>query len=355
MGPESGGSDSALESLPNDTSATEREPVDVKFFFDAPCTFSFFQAVRLLERRDPNRKPVGRFARPSEEAVRFEGNATLDFPASEIHRVTEPEGEPPKLMVNFMGAYGPQGELPRVFTTLIADRLRSRDHTLKDFIDIFNHRMISLFYQAWEKYRFPIAYERGETDRVAKHVMDLVGIGTPGLHDRTSVSDLALVYYGGLLAQKPHSADALRGLLMDYFGVPVEIQQFTGSWYSIDRKTQTWLEGGETVSEMLGFGAIVGDEVWDQQSGARVKLGPLTLEQYLEFLPFGKAHKQLKDLVRFYAGTEIDFEAQLILRRGAVPRCELGAGGEAGPMLGWVTWSSTKLMDRDPGDTILRL
>ena len=32
------------------------------------------------------------------------------------------------------------------------------------------------FYQAWERYRFAIAYERGERDRFSHHLMDLIGI-----------------------------------------------------------------------------------------------------------------------------------------------------------------------------------
>ena len=41
--------------------------------------------------------------------------------------------------------------------------------------------MISLFYQAWEKYRFTIAYEHGERDRFSHHLLDLIGLGTKGL------------------------------------------------------------------------------------------------------------------------------------------------------------------------------
>ena len=30
---------------------------------------------------------------------------------------------------------------------------------------------------------------------------------------------------------------------------------------------------------------MVGNEIWDQQSRVRIQLGPLTLEQYMDFLP----------------------------------------------------------------------
>ena len=74
--------------------------------------------------------------------------------------------------------------LPLHYTDLVVDRMRERDTSMQDFFDIFNHRMISLFYQAWEKYRFTIPYERGERDRFSHHLLALIGLGTPGLQER---------------------------------------------------------------------------------------------------------------------------------------------------------------------------
>src|SRR5204863_7315346 len=110
----------------------------------------------------------------------------------------------------------------------------SKDHTLASFLDIFNHRMVSLFYQAWEKYRFTIAYERGERDRFSHHLLDLIGLGTPGLHERQAVPDDSLLFYSGLLSLHPRSATALRQILIDYFAVPVQIEQFVGCWQGLD-------------------------------------------------------------------------------------------------------------------------
>ena len=70
--------------------------------------------------------------------------------------------------MNFMGTTGPQGPLPHFYTTLILSRLRSGDKTLRDFLDLFHHRMLSFFYQAWEKYRFAVSYDRGERDRFSQ-------------------------------------------------------------------------------------------------------------------------------------------------------------------------------------------
>ena len=72
------------------------------------------------------------------------------------------------------------------------------------------------------------------------------------------------------------------------------------------------------------MGAVVGDEIWDQQSRVRVKMGPLNQEQYLGFLPGGSAYEPLREMSRFFCGTQLEFEVQLILQREEVPKCDLG-------------------------------
>jgi type VI secretion system protein ImpH len=318
-----------------------------------PFCFDFFQAVRLLERLMPERDRVGRFVQPSREVVHFGANPSVSFPPSQIHSLSRKPGEPARMAVNFMGLIGPLGVLPQYYTELVMNRVRSKDYALRDFLDIFNHRMTSLFFQAWQKYRFTVAYERGERDRFSHHLLDLIGLGTEGLQNRQTVADDALIFYAGLLAQWPRSASALRQVISDYFAVPATVEQFAGGWFKLDRETQCCFEEGITISEQLGVGAVVGGEIWDQQSSVRVVLGPLTLDQYMDFLPNGSAYQPLRGLLGFFAGAEFDFEVQLILKRDDVPAVELGAETGAIPQLGWVTWMKSRPFTRDPGDTVL--
>lgn len=322
---------------------------------EEPYRFEFFQAIRLLERVFPNRKPLGRFTLPSEEVARLGAYPSLGFPASEIQHMDWAGDKAPFMAVNFMGTTGRQGPLPHSYTTLILDRLRAGDRTLRDFLDLFHHRMLSFFYQAWEKYRFAISYERGERDRFSHHLLDLIGLGTAGLQDRLAVPDDAFLFFAGIFGQRPHSASALEMLLNDYFEVPVEVVQLVGGWFRLDETTECCIGERATPSEQLGRGAVVGDEVWNQQARARIRIGPLDLDQYLDFLPNGSAYEPLRALLRFWTNEEIDFEVQLILERGEVPGCELGGEGEGMPQLGWVTWMKSKPMGCDPEDTIFNV
>ena len=144
----------------------------------------------------------------------------------------------------------------------------------------------------------------------------------------------------------------MQQILSDYFEVPVEIEQFAGGWYRLDPETQCRLEGNNE-SEELGLGAVVGDEVWNEQSKVRIVLGPLSLERYADFLPYGRSWQTLGGWVRFFSNDEWDFEVKLILEREQVPACTLGAEGVSGPQLGWVSWVKSVPFGRNPDDTVL--
>lgn len=328
-------------------------PLDSLLFDEAP-QFDFFQAVRLLERIYPGRRAVGREGPPSQEVVRFRARPSLEFPASPIYDVSRenPEGSPetPQMVINFIGLTGPTGVLPTPYTELLVERVRYKDTALRDFLDLFNHRMASLFYRAWERSRFPVAYERGGDNPFTQYLLDLVGMGTRGLRERIGIQDEGLLFYAGLIAQRPHSATAIELILGDYFGVPVCLQQFAGQWLDIDEASLTRV--GNANSE-LGVNVIVGTRFFDRQSRFRVRLGPLDFGQFRAFLPTGSAFEPVTNLVRWLAGMEFDFDIQLVLKAIEVPSCQLITQGPEIPMLGWTTWLKTRPLKIDDPQLVL--
>ncbi|HEX4945541.1 MAG TPA: type VI secretion system baseplate subunit TssG [Blastocatellia bacterium] len=324
-----------------------------EILFAEPYRFDFFQAVRLLERIYAMRRPVGHAAEPSNEAVRFRTLTGLNFPASQIYaleRENETNGKPmpPQMTVAFMGLTGPSGVLPHAYTELLMERLRNKDRAMVEFLDQFNHRVLSLFFRAWEKYRFPIGVERGLDDRFTEFLFDIIGLGTRGLRHRFSFADEGLLSYGGLIANKPHSASAMAGLLSDYFGVPTEIEQFKGQWLKLDPECASTLG---RANHQLGISTIVGTRVWDQQSKLRVKFGPLSFERFVAFLPDGSGFKPAAELMQFFAGMEFDFDVQLVLQKEHVPFCKLSKNAK--PALGWTTWLKTKPFRCDDEQVVL--
>jgi type VI secretion system protein ImpH len=332
--------------------------------FDEPYRFQFFQAVRLLERLLPERLPVGRVSdegqviAPSREVARFRSHASLRFPPSQLYDLeranTGEEGgdaNPPRMEVAFMGLTGPLGVLPNVYTELLIERKRRKDLALHDFLDLFNHRFISFFYRAWEKYRFPVAYERDPGEGLfTRSLFALINMGTRGLRDRMNLRDEGLLRYAGLIAQRPHSASAIAAIIGDYFMVIARIEQFSGQWLKLDAGSVTTLG---SANNSLGSTAVAGTRVWDCQSKFRVKLGPMSYEQFADFLPRGSAFKPVMDLIRLLAGPEFDFDLQLVLKSEEVPGSVAATDEKNRSMLGWNSWLKTRPFRLDDEQVVL--
>lgn len=321
-----------------------------------PTAFDFFQAVRLLERLHPERAVVGEFVDPAREVVRFGTNPAIAFPPSDIASLVMGDGSgPARMTVNFMGLVGHAGVLPYEYSLLATERRRAKDGALLAFFDLFHHRAISLFYRAWRKHRFTVEYEQGKEDRITSHALDFVGVGLESYRDKLPFPDDALAFYAGLLALQPRGAAALELLLEDFFAVPAQVQQFVGGWYRLPEHDQCEL-GGEEPASMLGRGAVVGDEIWDQQARVRIRIGPLSRARYQEFLPDGAAYEKVRALVKFFAHDQFDFEIQLVLTKEDVPGLVLGEEDEDAPTrLGWSTWIKTRAREREADETVLRL
>ncbi len=365
-----------------------------------PYRFDFFQAVRLFEAlareagpqdRRSATLPVGGDGPPGREVLRFRALGALTFPSGSISDVRAPasipaastvspvsgEGplaprvpligvrsKPTEMTVAFMGLTGPSGVLPQHYTSLVIERSHSKykDYSLRDFFDLFNHRAISHFYRAWNKYRFPVGYERakqtGEEDLFTFCLYCLVGLGTTGLRGRMRVDDEAILYYGGLYAHRPRSANALERLLADFFDLAVDLQQFSGQWLYLSESEQSCFPsvrhpGGLNMT--LGESVIVGERVWDTQSKFRVRLGPVNFAWFSRLMPTGDALGQLGDLVRLYVGPEFDFDVQPVLMAPEVPWCELTDDPARGPRLGWNTWVRNDEFAKDVEDAVFRV
>ncbi len=308
--------------------------------FTSGWEFDFFQAVRLLTLRHEQTR-AGASGPPS-DVLRFRAHNSLAFPASAIANIQPENGSPPCVEVTFLGMTGPEGALPSAYTEIAIDRECFGDRSFAEFLDIFNDRLIRLFFEAWKKHHFIIGYEQFGQDKAGQdeftsYLFDLIGMGTAGLRDRMAMADIGLLHYAGLLAQRPHAAESLRAVLKDYFGIPVRVEQFLGKWHPLETDELCSL-GSDQPGCQLGAGSLAGDAVWSRQILVRIVLGPLTIERFRDFLPDGRGFARATSLIRWFLGSTLEFEIQPTLRRDEVPQCRLGDQAADGSRLGWSAW-----------------
>jgi type VI secretion system protein ImpH len=339
--------------------------------------FEFFQAVRALERAGdssdaaPPRSAVAEDAAPAAEAVRFRVLPSACFPTSaisELRPAPPPEegqpSPPPELVVTFMGMVGPSGVLPQHYTSLLIERIREKDYALRDFLDLFHHRMISFFYRAWKKHRFWVVYEElrrsgaSSMDLFTHAILCMAGMGTGGLTGRLLVHDETFAYYAAHLGHFPKNASALEAIVADYFNLPAKVIQFCGRWLYLAPDDRSSFPTGAVPAgrnNRLGVDFIVGDRLWDVQGKFRIRLGPLSFQEFKRFMPPGDALKPLCQLVRTCVGPSLEFDVQPVLAGPEVPWLSLSGGKDDGPRLGWTTWLRSRPFEQDVEDAVFSL
>lgn len=336
-----------------------------------PYRFDFRQAVRLLELEahrqaasvkpeQPDRIPVGEGTDPRRESVQLRGSLTSSFPPSDIELlISAGPDDRPALTATFFGIGGAFGPLPPPLTSHVVERERVRDHAGRDFLDLFNHRLLSLLLRHWRLCQPALQVTPGVDAPAKMPLLALLGLATlPRDGSSASVSGRlggitkSLLGTAGLLNQRPVSAHALQRVLAAHFGLPVRILPLRGGWLQLadDQLSRLGRVG------QLG-NAVLGGRIWDQAAGVRIDIGPTGLDRLLSLLPGHAGHDELVALVEFALGDAFDVELRLLLRPEEVPAVSFDARGarlgsarlgavrlaqqsrtQPGPRLGWTSW-----------------
>jgi type VI secretion system protein ImpH len=323
----------------------------------APYDFDFFALMRRVESLRPESPRIGKALRPSQEALRLGQEPELDFAPAALASFGHEGGVAPRLGVRFFGLLGSQGPMPLHLTEYVRERLRYRnDPTLARFLDIFHHRLLSLFYRAWAQSQPAVQHDRPADDRFAAWLGAALGLGTE-VRTQGDLPEAARLFQAGLLGSRSRHPEGLTKMLSQFFSVPVRIEPYVAHWMAIAAADCTRLgyarnrpERAASALAALGSAATAGHKLRDRQYKFRVALGPLTLAQYCNFLPGSPAWLQLRDWVRQYTGLDLLWDVQLCLARSEIPEPRLGRQVP----LGVAAWLGRNDRQRDRHDLRLR-
>ena len=294
--------------------------------------FNFYQAVRLLEKYFADAPAPGETSEVRRERIFFRPDVALTFPASDVRRVEAlDEADRARVTVTFMGLYGIASPLPVYFYDELATE-EPDTFPLRDFLDIFDHRLYSYFYRAWKKYRPEINTEQPDRDVHAKRFLGLAGLGTAHALDRSPVANrMRLAAFAGRLSPRVRNAEGLRAVLAGLLkGIEVRIEENVARWVPIPSRPT--MSGG---GMQLGVTTTIGEKVFDRAGKFRVVLGPITFAQYRELLPGGDLARRIAYLVRLYAPDYLDYDVEIHLNTDDIPRVRLG---EKAVSVGQTTW-----------------
>ena len=313
-----------------------------------PRAHDFFAVLRRVEALHPEWPRFGQALRPAHEALRLGQAPELDFAPAALAGFEAGSGPAPRLSVRFFGLLGPNGPMPLHLTEYARERLRAKgDPTLARFLDVFHHRLLSLFYRAWAQGQPAVQHDRPAQDRYRTWLGASFGLDNAG-RGAGPVPDNARLHQAGLLSGRSRHPEGLGKLLAQYFGVPVRIEEHVAQWLMLAEEDRSRLGSGG--SARLGVSATSGSKVYDRQFKFRLRVGPLSLAQYQAFLPQGSAWPALRSWVQQYAGLDLAWDLQLVLARAEIPEPRL----RNRLRLGVTAWLGRQRRGEDRGDLHIR-
>lgn len=243
-----------------------------------------------------------------------------------------PEPDRVHIVTKFLGLLGGQGPLPLAATEEAQGWLHEGDAAFVHFLDIFNNRFQQLFFRAWADARAVAQHDRPDRDRFNAYVNSTIGVGSPAFADLKSMPR-GVSLYAGLLGARAKSASRLSSAIAGFFVVEVEIDQFQGAWLALEPSELSKLGASNS---RLGDDLLIGAAAFSVQDKIRIRLFVDSMERYRRFLPKQEDSLRLVDLLFFYVGDELAWEAQLALPAKLATPVRLGVCGE----LGWTSWMS---------------
>ena len=302
----------------------------------------FVAVIRRIECLFQNKPRLGSAIRISDEVLRLSQHPSLAFQGAALHSLEPVRGKHEyRLHCNFTGLLGSNGPLPLHYTEYADQRARHHaDPTLREFIDLFNHRLLSLLYRATAHFDPAINLDRSKDNQFDEFLGALGGHMLPASDNRDSIDDNVKRFQVAWFGSKSKSPDGLVALTQHYFDLPAQLFEFQGDWLNLPADALITLGRGKR-RPTLGVSTYLGRRVWSTAHKFRLQLGPLSWTDYLSFRPGGKRAQSLYDLVRNYVGDEWDWDLELIVDEGEIGEFSLDRRRSLG-FDSWLTGSRSR-------------
>jgi type VI secretion system protein ImpH len=312
-----------------------------------PYAFDLFHLLRHIDALCPERPRLGTSGRPVEDVLRIGQVTTMSFAPAALAELRPGDATAPLLLRTYLfGMFGPNGPLPLHLTEYAHSRaLHYGDHAVARFVDVLHHRLATLFFRAWAASEPTVSHDRPQDDDFARQLASLAGYGMESLRDRDAMPDVAKLHFTGRLASHTRNPEGLEAILGSFFDVPVRVEEFVPGWVTLPAAAQCRL-GEDPATGTLGSTATAGGRIRLHHHRFRLRIGPLTLRDYERLLPGRPSMRRLVPIVRNYAGDELGWSADLLLRHDEVPPTRLGQAGQ----LGWTSWIGTRRSREPAGD-----
>lgn len=330
----------------NGTTPKHQDATAIKALVEGAASRGFMEVMELIERFSAaGSAPIGGAASPRAEVVRLRHDPSLAFSSGEVASVSVREGDPLdggaiafEIITSFLGLTGSVSPAP---SHLLEDALEDSPagQARRDFLDVFQHRLLSLFYRATRKFEHGASYRSDASDVWSRRLLQLCGFpnasGTTGSQPTAHLAlRLAPVLAGGASRSAEALEKALIAATRDYIsGATLTVRQFVVSWIEVAAEDRPRLGSGKC---RLRDGVLIGRRIRDLGSKVDLVIGPLRHEQYLNFLPGNSGFEQVRSTIAMLG--QDTFEYDLVLTLLPDEHREVCLSSKSTQALGRSTW-----------------
>ncbi len=230
----------------------------------------------------------------------------------------------------YINAPGIEYQLPdQYFEDYIIFNKISKE-AVKDFFDVFNGHFYKIKYKLLKRLDITC-----QTVNVKESIFGCLIENLSDVHYifdelKTALPKNFAVTTQNLFWKPIKSAENLRIMIRDFFNVKVRIEQFVGKFIKVSTDEQTAIGIKEARFNIIGQSAILGSKLWDTTKGINIFIGPLTIEDYLLFLPkhnisdskYSRLQK-LKEIIKLYVPFGTEVKVVFELNKGKTKKTEL--------------------------------
>jgi type VI secretion system protein ImpH len=310
----------------------------IKYLQAETSSFEFHQAVRIILH----------FLKTEKGTLFFKINPSLAFSVSELkelqHAVKEDEAHLFDLSINFMGLIGAAAILPDAYSELLLERLQAKDPTFLAFLNLFQNKLIHLFYKLSTFSHYYLSYELKEPHPIMDGLNAVIG---EEVNNAPKALQDTLYHHAGLLGMQARGAEGLRLWLENYFDLEVQICPYKGEWIALPKNSRSELGQQKALT-----GLVLGKRIWHVQNKLTILIGPIDYSDFSDFVPGTEMFEAFNQIVKLYLGLEYDYEIKVLLKKENLSAVSLG---KKGMKLGWGAWLKPQSAEIETGVLNIRL
>lgn len=293
-----------------------------------PC--DVYRLLDHLYTQDQGKSPLlGDGLNPKYDLVHVQSHITFGHKASGVQNVEQTADGTYNVLLNNLSLAGMYGALPDTYGEEIADR---RNQDMRDFLDIFHHRLMGLLYRFYRKNRIFLGSTNVRNNIVGKILHNLTGLSL--FQKQFQFQETGVFPLFNLFWRNNASINGVQELVRGYFHVKTKVIPFLGGWIYPDKPVLSYLNKSY---QALGKSLFIGRKTWDDTYGFTICIGPMDFKQYVTFIPpVQQNFPTLRQLLFYYIDNSYHIRLALHLKSDAVPALCLGKRS----YLNFTTWMS---------------